>query len=553
MSWELDQDTFDSATEDNVKFFSGSVEVSVGHVWQNGETITVKTNKGFVFYNRCEFSKVGGKPWDSGFYFTEVSDVENTIEVQDGFGTFKCYTEEVTVPPATFTLDQRNFDYANERNTKFYKDGIAVGVGVEWFDGEIIEVRTNKGWKFSNQCRFYFKNNSWKDISFDIVSDSVQTVVAGSYSEFACDVEEDQVVLEVLYKINSRDFDTANESKVTFYKDGNIVGLDSVFYSGEKLVVKVSGGVFDKPCELKFKSKPWGAGASFDIVSDSEQSFIFSEEVQDFSCSTTIDELPNNETSGLNNCYVITKEELKEITEARFKAPNIGSGELKFFDYGQYIINLVGIPFDLDLKSVEIGRSPISLADYKLDVEGMRLSTDVLVVDFGEIKVDKIHNNYLDYKMGLVLHLPYVSPFSLDIDKFIGFSIEIKYNINLYNGVASIDIYSTKTGEIVVNKQVDLGVNIPFANSTDYESNIVNNSGVDVGKYNGVDTPFIEIFDVVAMYQDDLFNAPILDVGIMETQRGFVRVENINLNTSAMGGEVSEILDLLSNGVIIND
>ena len=114
---------------------------------------------------------------------------------------------------------------------------------------------------------------------------------------------------------------------------------------------------------------------------------------------------------------------------------------------------------------------------------------------------------------------------------------------------ATINIKSTKIGGAVIDQKiVSLGINIPYAQFTGGD---VTNSNIEVGGDNRIKVPFIEIVRSDAPLKDGLFSAVIVDEKILNTQTGFITVDNIDLVSKAIKSEKDELISILNGGVII--
>ena len=148
------------------------------------------------------------------------------------------------------------------------------------------------------------------------------------------------------------------------------------------------------------------------------------------------------------------------------------------------------------------------------------------------------------------LNLPYCEPFTIANEYLIGETINIFYDIDLYTGKALIRITSTKTGNSIVTKNIDLNINIPFGDVQDKPSqNSVNN--LELGGYNGVKTPFIEVMRNDSVLPFGFFTIPVSDEKTLQNERGFVKIDDIELRLNAPDNEKDSIISLLNNGVII--
>ncbi|MFW3388557.1 UNVERIFIED_CONTAM: hypothetical protein RF648_21460, partial [Kocuria sp. CPCC 205274] len=182
-------------------------------------------------------------------------------------------------------------------------------------------------------------------------------------------------------------------------------------------------------------------------------------------------------------------------------------------DYGQYILGLVKLPFAID-SSLILGTDTITLGDLSTGVKAKKVKVDSIPVDLGNIVVSPKYNNLLDFaNTTALIHLPYCDAINIDLDYVIGQTVSVKYMVDVYNGRATILISSTAINDVVIMKEVNLGINIPYMNSSNEHAE---NANIDVGGNNGVTTPYIEILRNEAMLADGMFTIPVLDESILK-------------------------------------
>lgn len=252
---------------------------------------------------------------------------------------------------------------------------------------------------------------------------------------------------------------------------------------------------------------------------------------------------------GSNNVYIINDDILGLVNGKRFTTVTGASGETSVYDYGQFILSVLQLPFNID-PDIILQPENIMLATLNTKVPAPKLSTDKIELDLGSISIPNSNNNLLDYVGATaIIHLPRSDSMAVDLDYVVGQTISIKYIVDCYTGVATINIYSTKINDVIITRQVNLGVDIPYANTMTGRS--VDNSGINVGGDNGIKTPFIEIVKSDFIKPDGFFTIPIIDENVLSSQKGFVRIDEVNLNSKAIKSEKDELISILNNGVII--
>lgn len=265
----------------------------------------------------------------------------------------------------------------------------------------------------------------------------------------------------------------------------------------------------------------------------------------------TDQDVPIDVLGGVNNVYKVDADIMKALTKERFFMTNMGSnGEFMTFDYGQFILNLMQLPFSLPERNI-IGSEPIQLAKLETSVVAPMVNTDRITYDLGSISISGNHGNLLDYSTKqAILHLPFSDPIILDNQYIIDETITVKLTINLYTGTGTYNIYSTAIDEVILTKTVSLGVNIPLANFYSSDPKQILTSSLEWSGDNKLRIAYIELVDTNSDLNSGFFNTPIMDDVILSEVTGFFTVINANLSLKATSSEKSQIQSMLQSGVI---
>lgn len=239
--------------------------------------------------------------------------------------------------------------------------------------------------------------------------------------------------------------------------------------------------------------------------------------------------------------YNPVETELTELAKVRFQND---------VDMGQYITALFKIPFELPTELITEEKRNVILGNYDTNVTCNGLTTYNLVVNIGEITTPEKYENVYDYiDTECVLHLPYFDKIYLSNEFIIGQTLRIEYIIDLYSGNATANIYSSFTGGIVESTNGVISCNIPFVQK-------INNSVVglisNINK-NIIDTAYIEVIRNKPYNVETVFGSETIDFGVIGDYNGFIKVSDVVLNSSATNEEKNEIIDLLKEGVTINE
>ena len=334
-------------------------------------------------------------------------------------------------------------------------------------------------------------------------------------------------------------------SHVTMTINGSPVVAGSTIVEGDSLVATaISGYEFYKDPLASIYLQRIGNRYPFTLSSDNKTA-TYTVGAINYDVFDVDTKLPTPETKAGNNVYIVDNDKLSEITKNRF----VLTGTDVLLDYGQYILSVLELPFTID-PALIAGTENVMLGDKNTGVTANKVSVDILPVNMGDITIPETYNNLLDYdNTTAILHLPFAPSINIDPEYVIGQTLSVEYLIDCYTGKATINIKSTKIGGAVIDQKiVSLGINIPYAQFTGGD---VTNSNIEVGGDNRIKIPFIEIVRSDAPLKDGLFSAVIVDEKILNTQTGFITVDNIDLVSKAIKSEKDELISILNGGVII--
>lgn len=291
---------------------------------------------------------------------------------------------------------------------------------------------------------------------------------------------------------------------------------------------------------------------SFDIYNyDNVQTFVDGELILDIPddydisyfdiVTTQVDNV-----TGSNSVYKISDQDLKQINKDRFVTD--GGNPPSTIDYGVNILGVINLPFEIDSSYIQEAET-VKLGKHETSVQAPKIAVDKLFYNLGDIVVSDAVDS-IDYtNVKALLHLPYAPSLNLELDYTIGYTINVEYVIDLYSGNAVINVKSSKNDDVVLTSNVNLGVNIPYIFNESMPS--VNNINVVLGGDNHIRSPYIELVKNKSILADGFFTIPIVDENLLSTCEGFVRVEEIELQSNALSYENSLILNALKSGVII--
>lgn len=255
-------------------------------------------------------------------------------------------------------------------------------------------------------------------------------------------------------------------------------------------------------------------------------------------------------TKGSNNVYAITQDDLDQLNDVRFVRLDVATTAEAVYDYGEFILGLIEVPFSIDPAYIGQPES-IRLANFDTKVHAPVVKTDRITVDLGDISIAAGNSKVEDFSNTVaILHLPYAPAITLDVDYVIGETVHVEYVLDAYNGKCNVNISSTKVGAVIQSVSVDLGIQIPY--TTLITGKTAENTSIVLGGDNHIRTPFIEIVRANAVLPNGLWTIPVSDEDILGNHTGYIQVEEIEFKTEkALRVEKQEIISLLNSGVII--
>lgn len=362
------------------------------------------------------------------------------------------------------------------------------------------------------------------------------------------------------FNIDQSMLDYINGSSVTMFVDGVSAFSGQVITSGQLVELKTETG-------FKFEKEPFFIYTDtftyqdyiFTLPLDSSAKVgsaiytgIYDSRQRGFpNISTVIDESETGEVEPLNNVYVIDTDIIEQVNEQRFIIQYDGDTENNI-DYGVYILSLLRLPFKID-ESLIVGENTVKLGNRTLTVSAPQVATDSIVVDMGTITVPEMEFNALDFTNVVVnLHLPFTSSITAEAQYIIGETLGIEYIIDVYSGNAIINLTSTKVnGAVFYSANVNLGVAVPYTTQSVTNQQLYNGNITQLGN-NRITRPVIELIKNDSILPYGFFTIPVIDEGVLANETGFIKVEEIDLATSALSNEINEIKHILTSGVIIN-
>ena len=354
--------------------------------------------------------------------------------------------------------------------------------------------------------------------------------------------------------INSTILGALSSNNCVMKVNGAEVTLNFVIPIGSEVTIEINGNFnFEVPPAWEYSNEFGGAASrEFNIVNPKlariiQPNFNDTDQVSLNWVTLDIDIIPAAiEVSGNNRLYLIDAGKLQTINEKRF----ISVGGTPF-DYGQFIIGLIELPFKLPDDYVT-SDDLIKLGKLETSVSAPSISSDKVTFALGTIVIPPPETG-LDITLSTAkLYIPRTPAIELDVTEIMGQTLTISIEMDLYSGKGDYLVISTKSNLPIVMQPVDFSLKIPYGAVGNGSIN-VSNPSMAIGGDNGLLSAYVEISKHEVMRPDNYLVAPVEDFGILSGKTGFIKVEEIELQTSATYSERQQILSILGEGVIINN
>lgn len=243
-----------------------------------------------------------------------------------------------------------------------------------------------------------------------------------------------------------------------------------------------------------------------------------------------------------SNIYKVDNAIMSELSKVRFyQGTNL-------IDYGNYIFNYYISPIKINDDMLSHDETSILLGKFDSNVKAHYLASYLLEVDLGEIATPYQYNNVYDFlDTNCILHLPFFEPIEISAEYVIGYSLFITYVLDLYSGLCTANIKSSFTNSIIKSVHTTIIQQLPFIQ---YSNNNIQ-SKINTTYVNAFSKAFIEVIRKKPYYTKSTFGKETIEVTTLKNKKGFIKVNDINLNSYATTDEKNKIKNLLSSGVVI--
>lgn len=569
--YEFKQTDIDNLTAQHVKAYINDELVVLGSKLKAGTVLKFVCDSGYKFdtentlgqnpqprYSQqrmAQTTNAGGQipTTNEGTIATRNIVNDTTFYIYNSF-TYLTISAPTTPVVLEWGIDQAVI--AGQNNVDVFINGVKTpsnypnNLKVKIYGGDTIKI-TPKQYHIllDNQGNFFRDENGNYD--YFTITPNEGILVAGDvlYSEVAFSTKNTVTRITV----DSNMLETLQTNNASMFINDLPVSIGSTAINGDKIRIKANTGyeLADRPSFYVYSDDSGYQGTEYLSLIDEN---INAELVIDLSYENYLTNLEVITTqvdivAGANNLYKITKADLKQINIDRFV--NSGANPPTVIDYGTNILGVINLPFNINPDYIQ-DPELIKLGTHETTVTAPKVVTDKLYLNLGDINVPMPENTLGFTNATALIHLPYANSLTLDINAVLGQIINVEYVIDLYNGNSYVNIKSNKSDSIIASSSVDLGINIPYSSMLG-DNNTVYNSNMSLGGDNHVKTPYIEIIQNIPILGNGFFTAPITAESNLNNEKGFIQVENINLNVTATSNEKDMILTALRSGVIIND
>lgn len=450
-------------------------------------------------------------------------------------------------PPPVWTVTQADLTKFTDNMAYLFKGDVRATIGTQFYNGDTVKVTPDRELR---QLVNTWLNSTDAAGAYERLSLVQNADKSAATYTFTSDRPVTSFIVTtearpVRYTVTSADMTRYTNGQATLKINGVAAAVGATIGVGDSLVATAnSGRVFYADSVYNITRSGgrqiYAQNEDFTVAS----LIVGSDGVSGLYVDTVL--APSPDVRGYNNVYELSETQLKAVTQKRWEVNTAGD----VVDYGKFFIGLISLPFAINPDYV-IGDQDVRLGPLDTDIPAKLLDRDIVRLDVGTIRVVSEKGNLLDYKNTVaMLYLPYTDPVAIDLEYVIDQEIAIEYVISLYDGMATINIMSSKIDNIVLSINVDMGITIPFAN-VDQAPSKNSPLSIKVGFENGIKVPFIEIMRNETILSDGFFTIPIVDEGLLSAASGYVKVEEIQLNCAATKREKELIISLLKSGVVL--
>lgn len=467
-----------------------------------------------------------------------------------------------------YTIDQNLVDKLDAVNGVIIVDGTERTTGYEIPNGSRVEIKLTGyefedkggspmggGYKVSFGVGSPMGGTTWWSKGSDL-SHAVNTYFNGktsmNFTVIAHRTAEPEPEPFTGYVVESDLMSLLLTNNLTMTVNGEPVSLGMEIHDGSSVVVETQETdqfVISESGKTSFGVLSPMGGASYWDMGESERQAVNSSFTgrANMKFTATVIPAPTDSAKGINNVFRLDDDTAKNFIRSEYKTYD---GE-KTTDHKKQVIGMLELPFVVSEDFIVEPQRPINLGNYATGLNGDLLESDLYRINLGSINVEDDTGNSLSrINTVCIIHLPYTESLTINSEYVIGETISLEYVINLYDGLTVANISSSKIDGVILSQNIDLNVAYPFARG-DYIPAMNDPHNIVMSVFNGVNTPYIEVMQNTAILTDGFFTVPVIDETTIGNCDGFVRVENVDLKTTATTQEKETIISQLNRGVIL--
>lgn len=341
-------------------------------------------------------------------------------------------------------------------------------------------------------------------------------------------------------------------NNLTMTVNGEPVSLGMEIHDGSSVVVETQETdqfVISESGKTSFGVLSPMGGATYWDMGESERQAVNSSFTgrPNMKFTATVIPAPTDSAKGINNVFRLDDDTAKNFIRSEYKTYD---GE-KTTDHKKQVIGMLELPFVVSEDFIVESQRPINLGNHATGLNGDLLESDLYRINLGSINIEDETGDALSrINTVCIIHLPYTESLTINSEYVIGETISIEYAINLYDGLTVANISSSKIDGVILSQNIDLNVAYPFARGDNIPA-MNDPHNIVMSVFNGVNTPYIEVMRNTAILTDGFFTVPVIDETTINNCSGFIRVENVDLKTTATTQEKERIISQLNRGVIL--
>lgn len=251
------------------------------------------------------------------------------------------------------------------------------------------------------------------------------------------------------------------------------------------------------------------------------------------------------EISQLNmftNLYKVSDAELVNFSSEYIPLVN------KDINVSQFIKKVYKFP--LKIVSDDLSdKDNIKVGVQNYNTKGTIIDKYQLTFDLGNITVKEKYHNVYDYlNTHCILHLPFFPSLNLDAEYVINQTIHIIYIVDMYSGVCNALISSSFIqNNVFYEAQSNIVQDMPIVNQFKDDSL----SNLDTRYINDLKRAYLEIKRNIPYNVNNDFGKPSLEITTLEDKKGYIKVDDIQLESKATIEEKDDIIKNVKNGITI--